>query len=154
MLPDNERESHLSTITKDFVDKYVDINYNSPLGASSTDMVELYARQILSLGCLYMEFRDAIREGDGLRVLRCYRYLLPKFRSSGRNNYAIETLNFLIQHDYALSECQANELIWSRFINTHGYPGKNIPNDLHSEHLNRLCKTVGGNKTEKCICRV
>ena len=159
MLPDNERESHLSTITKDFVDKYVDISYNSPLGASSsTDMVELYARQILSLGCLYMEFRDAIREGDGLRVLRCYRYLLPIFRSSGRNNYAIETLNFLIQHDYALSERQANELIWSRFINTHGYPGKNIPNDLHCEHLNRLCKTavkgLGGNKTEKCICRV
>ena len=63
MLPDNQRESLLSTITKDFIDKYVDISYNSPLSASSSTMVELYASQILSLGCLYMEFRDAIREG-------------------------------------------------------------------------------------------
>lgn len=36
--------------------------------------------------------------------------------------------------------------------------GKNIPNDLQCEHLIRLCKTsvksLGANKTEKCITRV
>jgi len=63
-----------------------------------------------------------------------------------------------MQHDFLLPDHQALELIWSRFINTHGKPGKNIPNDLHCEHLNRLCKTsikgIGANKTEKCITRV
>jgi len=63
-----------------------------------------------------------------------------------------------MQHDFLLSDCQASELIWTHFINTHGKPGKNIPNDLHCEHLNRLYKTsikgIGTNKTEKCITRV
>ena len=105
-----------------------------------------------------MEFRDAIKERDGLRILRCYRYLLPIFKSSGKKNYSIEILTFLLQHDYLLSERQAHELIWSRFVNTRGFPGCNIPNDLHCEHLNRLCKTavkgLGANKTEECIQRV
>ena len=30
------------------------------------------------------------------------------------------------------------ELMWGRFVNVHGKPGKNIPNDLHGEHLNRV----------------
>ena len=105
-----------------------------------------------------MEFQDAVKEGDGLRVLRCYRYLLPIFKSSRRKNYSIEILNFLVQHYYSLSERQAAELVWSRFINTRGQPGKNIPNDLHCEHLNRLCKTavrgLMANKTPECITRV
>ena len=37
--------------------------------------------EVLSLGLFYLEFKDAIREGDGLRVLRCYKYLLPLFRT-------------------------------------------------------------------------
>ena len=53
---------------------------------TAPDQVEVYARQILSLGSLYMEFKDSIREGNGLRVLRCYRYLLPIFKSAGRKN--------------------------------------------------------------------
>ncbi len=58
-------------------------------------------------------------------------------------------------HDYVLSERQANELIWSRFVNTRGLPGSNIPNGLHCEHLNHLCKNsvkdLGANKAEQCI---
>ena len=42
-----------------------------------------------------MEYSDAIREGDGNCVLRCWRYLLPMFVSSGRKNYALESLNSL-----------------------------------------------------------
>lgn len=88
---------------------------------------------------LYLEFRDALKESDGLHTLKCYRYLLPVFSSSGRN-YAIESFSLLPQHDYLLSECQAAELIWSQFINVHGRCGENIPNDLHCEHVNHLSK--------------
>ena len=84
--------------------------------------------------------------------------MLPMFHSSGRKNYAIESVNLLFQHDFSLSPRQAAELVWSRFINTQGHPGKNIPNDLHMEHLNRLVKTamkgLGANKTEKAITTV
>ena len=50
------------------------------------------------------------------------------------------------------------ELIWNRFVNVHGLPGKNIPADLHQEHLNRMCKIalqgLCANKTEKAITRI
>lgn len=156
-LSEPERRKVLNKITDDLLDGYINISYNNPHD-NSRDKVQAYAKQVLSSGCFYLEFRDGIKEGDGQRICRCNRYMLPTFHSSGRKNYAIETLNFLLQHDYILSERQAAELIWSRFVNVHGNPGKNIPNDLHCEHLNRLCKTavkgLGANKTKECITRV
>jgi L1 cell adhesion molecule like protein len=67
-------------------------------------------------------------------------------------------LNLLLHHDFTLPPRQAAELIWSRFVNTKGQQGTNIPNDLHMEHLNRLVKTaiqgLGVDKTERAITRV
>ena len=34
----------------------------------------------IAYGPLYFEFSDGIREADGLRILRCWRYLLFFFR--------------------------------------------------------------------------
>ena len=117
-----------------------------------------YGKKMLSLGCFYLELSDAIKEGDGERVLRCWRYLLPIFKSSGRKNYSVEALNMLCQYQYDFSPRLAQELIWSRFISTHSSPGRNIPEDLHQEHLNRLVKESirgqGANKTEAAITRV
>ena len=117
-----------------------------------------YGKNLTGLGCFYLEFSDAIKEGDGLRVLRCWKYLLPLFKSSSRKNYSIEVLNMLCQCEYDLTPRQSQELIWCRFVNTHSAPGRNIPADLYQEHLNRLCKeSVRGlrvNKTEKAIIRV
>ena len=56
--------------------------------------------------------------------------MLPMFHSSGGKNYALESLNLLFEHDFSLSPWQAAELVWSRFINVHGLPGKNILNVL------------------------
>ena len=51
----------------------------------------------------------------------------------------------------------AHQLIWNRFINTHGGLGHIIPCDLHNEHLNKLVKSVitnqGPNFTEAAIQR-
>lgn len=144
MSQEVERRAVLKHIVDDLVKLYASFSFNTPYVHTSkpSDGVFFYARQVLSLGCFYLEFRDATKEGDGDRILRCYRYLLPIFQSSGRKNYSCEALNFLVNHDCILSERQAAELIWSRFVNVHGLPGKNIPNDLHCEHLNRLCKTA------------
>ena len=155
-----ERKIIVDKISAAVVDNFVSVDYNgfSSDTSATQDGVFSYATKLLTLGCFYLEFRDAIKEGDGLRVLRCYRYMLPMFISSGRKNYAIETLNLLLQYDFLLSPQLAEELIWGRFINTHGQAGKNIPNDLHCEHLNRLCKgcitDLQANKTEESISRV
>ena len=158
MMSDEERKELLETLTLDVIDTFTNFSFHKCDIPSTSDKVLLYNKHLLSLGLFYFEYCDAIREGDGIRVLRCWRYLLPMFISSGRTNYAIESFQLIMQHDYYLSEREAAELLWSRFINVHGKPGCNIPNDLHLEHLNRLCKTaikgLGANKTESCITRV
>lgn len=125
---------------------------------SSNDGVSSYSIQLLRIGCLYMEFADAIREGDGDRVLRCWRYFLPIFRAAHCTNYACESLELLYQHRYVLSPRLSNQLLWGRFVNVRGLPGKNIPLDLHMEHLNQIAKgairNLGPNKTVKAVSRV
>lgn len=119
------------------------------------DKVQSYASGLLSMGLIYMEFSDAIREGDGLRILCSWRYLMLIFKVSLRKNYSIEALNLLGQYHFFLTYRQAEQLIWSRCINTHGKPGKNIPSDLFMEHLNRICKMavahLGANKTPESL---
>ena len=50
------------------------------------------------------------------------------------------------------------QLKYNRTVNIHGRKGKNIPCDLHIEHLNRECKesliTLGSNLTDNAIQRV
>ena len=187
MLPSDDRKKQLYTICEAIVAKFVDFKYhNKPpssvesisgmseaskhggSGSGKTivskhkgppsDGIQQYALQILSLGCFYLEFCDAIKEGDGDRMLRCWRYLLPIFRGSGRKNYSIEVLILLCQNGYYLSPQLSSQLLWSRTVNIHGLPGRNIPGDLHIEHLNRVAKEcivrLGASKTPKAITRV
>ena len=158
METDDQRKGVLNRVAMGVVDSFVNLSFNSLLRTDdSPDKIYLHANCLLSLGCLYLEFRDAIKEGDGERVIRCYRYMLPMFKGARRKNYSIESLNLLVQYDFSLSPRQAAELLWGRFINVHGIPGRNISNDLHMEHLNRLVKAaikgLGSNKTKKAILR-
>ena len=50
------------------------------------DTVNEYAKEVLSLGLLLMEFNDSVRVGDGRRILRCWRYFLPLFKLRFRQN--------------------------------------------------------------------
>ena len=97
---------------------------------------------VISVGLFYEEYVDAIREGDGEHVKRCLKFLLPIFKSANRKNYSLEILYTLYQYYFLLSSREAEELIWSRFVNVHGIPGKNIPMDLHMEHLNKVLKSL------------
>ena len=156
MLEREERKKVLDAVCSEIIDEYVDFSFLKD-ATIENDSIHSYGKKLLGLGCFYMEFRDAIREGDGLRVLRCWRYLLPIFFGTGRTNYCCEALNMLHQ-EHTLPPRLSNQLIWSRFVNTHGMPGRNIAGDLYMEHLNRIAKDairlLGANKTEKVIDRV
>lgn len=160
MLSDEERQELLNTLIEKLMKTFFvcDFHNRTAVDMNSKDRVHLYTKLLLSYGVFYWEYCDAIKEGDGLRILRCWRYMLPMFISSGRRNYAIESMQILIQHDYLLSPREAAELIWCRFVNVHGCPGRNIANDLHMEHLNRNCKTpirgLGANKTPESMSRI
>ena len=157
MNSDEDREKTLSGICNNIMEKYLKFSHNMPRMSSDDKKLE-YAIQIISMGCFYMEYSDAIREGDGERILRCWRYLLPIFWNSGRTNYANEVLNMLFQHDFSLSPRHATDLLWGRSINVHGRKGKNVSADLHMEHMNRVVKDcikgLGSNQTERAIVRV
>lgn len=47
------------------------------------DHVVQYAKVLLTVGLLLMEFNDSIHEGDGLRILRCWHLLLLIFKTTG-----------------------------------------------------------------------
>ncbi len=129
------------------------VSHSLPV-ASKPDLVNAYSRNLLSLGLLLMEFNDGIHEGDGERIIRCWRYFLPIFKLDKRTNYSIEAFILLAQHQFLFTERQKAQLTWSRTINTHGKSGKNISCDLHMEHLNRDIKTaIASNATDASIVR-
>ena len=152
------RKAALDKVCDAVVQKFISFSFHEPLTKRPKDCIFQYATQMISIGCFYREFSDAIREGDGHRVLRCWKYLLPMFHSSGKTNYSFECLNMLRQHYLLLTPQKSEELLWGRFINTIGRAGRNIPADLHMEHLNRLCKDaikgLGANKSKRSITRV
>ena len=100
-LPDEKRQKCLKELCGRVYDKFVCFNYNTAVLASPEgDKVYEYSVQRLHLACFYMEFADAIREGDGGTLLEIY------ISGSGNKNYACEAANILVQHFYTLSHCQ------------------------------------------------
>ena len=131
--------------------------FNSGDTANNIDRVHLYATEVLTLGLIWHAFHDAIREGDGDRIMRYWKFFLVLFKGTTHRNYAKEAVNLLVQYHYTLSDRQKAQLLWSRCINTRGIAGANIPGDLHMEHLNRRLKSVirgmGGNVNAAAIQR-
>ena len=115
-----------------------------------------YARVLCHFGSLVMEFRDAWAEGDGERVTRCWKLFMPHFLASGCRKYSLEALRLNIQIN-TLSPNLAHQVTWHRFVNSKGGAGRNIPCDLHNEHVNKHLKSIirnmGSNLTEASLQR-
>ena len=159
MQEDSVRKSILTDLSSSIIDLRVDLktDFNQPTSTASGTICD-YSCEVLSLGLLYLDFKDAVREGDGDRIIMIWKYFLLIFKATGHTNYALEALTLLTQYFITLPPNFAEQLKWCRFINTHGdLPGHNISCDLHMEHLNRMVKMsingLGANKTEKAIVR-
>ena len=116
LLDDDERRAMLHSVTQTIVNS-MSFGYNDgncTFTNSTDDGVFQYAQQLINLGCFYLEYDDAVKEGDGERVLRCWRYLLLIFKNFGRKNYAKEALMLLCQHDYFLPSQLAKRLLCSK----------------------------------------
>ena len=121
----------------------------------TNDTVYNYARVLCHYGSLVVEFRDAWAEGDGERVLRCWKLFLPHFHTSGSRKYALEALRLQFQTSVVLAPNLSHQVMWNRFVNPRGRSGKNIPCDLFNEHINKMIKTIimnmGSNLTEDSL---
>lgn len=128
---------------------------SQPVRRAAPDGVLNYASAVLNDGLLLLEFKDAIREGDGIRILRCWKVLLMYYRMANHTNYASEAFHFIAQVTATASPRVASQLLWSRVVNTKGKEGHNVPVDMHMEHLNRTVKeyiaAVGANISQNTI---
>lgn len=138
-IPGDTTTLSVSELAERIMKSFVQLKLDEVSG-DVEDGVYLYACDLLTLGMIWMGFHDAIREGDGERIMVYWKFFLPIFKLLGRKNYSIEAVDIQLLRHHHLSERQAAQLVWSRFINTHSRGGKNIPCDLHLEHLNRCLK--------------
>jgi len=132
-------------------------NAEDTLATPDDDKVFNYTRTLCHFASLMIEFRDAWAEGDGDRVMRCWKIFLPHFITDGRTKYALEALRLQFQVNVLLSPNLAHQVKWHRFVNTKGGYGHNIPCDLYNEHVNRWVKIIirnmGSNVTEGALQR-
>jgi hypothetical protein len=77
---------------------FVDIPVPAPTSSVETDHVRSYTREVMSLELLFLEFSDAIWEGDGFWILRCWRFFLPFFKATKCTNYSAEAFTMLAQY--------------------------------------------------------
>ena len=141
-LSKEDKEVILKNLSKEVIDSFSFINFNENEKPKSPadDGVLDYAEETLTLFLLYAKFYDAIREGDGIQIIRCWKFLFLVFKASNHTNYSIQALTLLAQYYIFLPPRQAQQLAWSRAVNTRGKPGGNKPCDLEMEHLNCACK--------------
>ena len=134
------------------VDQFVDISYPSPATKKDDDHVRAYAKEVLSLGLLLM---DAVREGDGERIVQCWKYFLVLFKTSERTNYSFI---LLLELEYVATPRLKQQLTWERTVNVHGKPGRNVSMDLYMEHINQECKqamgVLGSNINDSSVTRI
>ena len=105
---------------------------------------------------MHAEFEDAIKEGDGPRVITCWKFFLLIFKASNRTKYALEAATLLISLQ-VLPERIQQQMIWSHFVNPRGLTAWNKACDLRMEHLNRTAKDALGQHSHlhpKCEERV
>ena len=84
MLSDSDRKSLVMDVASQVVQQHVDLSVQFSDGKQhkEPDTVYVYACELLSLGLLYFEFKDAVKEGDGDRLFRVWKYLLLLFKAS------------------------------------------------------------------------
>lgn len=132
-----------------------------PVNATKpTDDVYNYNCALLVEAMLFLNFLDAVKEGDGKRLMRQYKYLMLycKADKSHSTKYALECLYQMFLVNSLLSPRDAHRYIWNRSVNNRGGLGNNIPLDLEVEHSNNFVKqavkNLGPNVTQKSVSRI
>ena len=127
--------------------------------AELKDDVFNYNCGLLTDGFLFFNFLDAIGEGDGMRIMRQYKYIMLycKADQTHSTKYALECLYQFFLVYALLSPRESERFMWNRSVNNACQKGSNIPLDLDVEHSNNFIKqgikNLGPNVTEKAISR-
>lgn len=93
----DQQSEFINSIARDIVNKYTLIGsaYTSEGVLETNDDVVNYA----TILCHY----DALAEGDGERIYRCWKLFLPHFLATGRRKYSLQALHLQFQVEADLS---------------------------------------------------
>ena len=77
MLPDKDRKQILKLLCRKVINTYTNfkLDLRSPPELSD-DHVYAYAVEMMSFGLFHLSFKDAIKHGNGVHVLCCWKYLI------------------------------------------------------------------------------
>ena len=171
LLPDqSSKKEYFDETMEKFIDEFLspvltfdddcqqECEVQSDEESHNTDFVRNYSLRLLQYFFIMTDIKDAVKEGNGLRLHQIHKQLLHHFKSdSGYNVYAIEMFINIIQNEVLLSKQEAQQCIWSATANWPGGKGRNIKIDLLQENRNKdlknLIKEMGPNKTDKAIYR-
>ena len=136
----HEKKIHDLEVTEEKRDETSDETKESELSESKEDNVFNYGCLHLSLGLLLHNADDSVKEGDGERLMRVWKFLTFVFRSHGKHKYALAGLHLMASRLALLTPRQAHRLTWNRFANKQGGVGKCISRDLRVEQINHVSK--------------
>ena len=159
ILPAGSATEFIQQLAEKVVDRctIVESAFSQCNKPNTQDTAYNYARVLCHYGSLVQEFRDAWAEGDGGRIVRCWKLFMPHFKASGSHKYCLEALRLQFQVNVVLSPNLAHQVMWNCFVNVKCGKGKNIPCDLYNEHVNKLIKIIisnmGPNLTESSLQR-
>ena len=111
-----------------------------------------YNCAILTNGLFFLNFLDAVSEGDGQRLIRQYKLLLLYCKADGQHSkkYALESLYQFFLIFALLSPRDAERFVWNRTVNNGGGKGKNIALDLdqnlNERSVSRVCHAEKGTR--------
>lgn len=116
-----------------------------------------YATLRLSMGMLLRNFDDAVKHGDGERIISCWKFAMLIYKAYGHTKYVLAALHLQAMIKAMHTPRQAECLTWNRTVNTQGGAGCNISMDIRMEHLinltKELLKHLSVNITEKAAKR-
>ena len=152
---DEQKKLFIESTLDKFLEQYVFIEDDQAFG---TDNVCHYSVNLVKSFMILADIKDAVATGNGQHLSVLHKQLLVHFFSaSGFNEYAIEMLVNIMQHQILLSPAQAHQCMWAATVNWSGGYGKNVEIDLFQENRNKdmkaMIKSMGANKSEKAIYR-
>lgn len=128
----NNKQIYFHSVLDKFIDQFLLQPTQYPVEhGSDEDFARNYSMCILKYFFLLLDFKDAVREGNGARLATLHKVLVPHFNSvPGFNAYAIEMLIRVVQNEVFFTDSEAHNCVWASTANWSGGPGKNIEIDL------------------------
>ena len=121
-------------------------------GTPSGELDSLQRRNIFILATRqlvekYFDLTISEKEGDGDRTIRCWKFLLPLLKATGRTNYGVEAIILLAQYYYLSSPRMAAQLYSMEQNSQHSRA-------YWQEHLVRSPSRTLKSCSQKCSRRV